>query len=149
MTLKPVDEAPKQNRGRPKGSTDVKTTKIKLKPTPKNAKEDFKKKYPNLDTIAIYGVDEFSEELIRYFWSDMTKNFVLADPVEQRAATMNRKIGGLPYSLYRFEIINHINWVEGGMFEVIVVAEQYWEELSKLPNPYNTELVCLSAWKKK
>jgi hypothetical protein len=144
-----VEEKPKKSRGRPKGTTDTKKLKVKLKPSPKNAKEDFKREYEDLGLIAIYGVDEFTEELIRYLWSDVSKDFIVTDPVEQRAATLNRSIGGLPYSLYRFQIINHVNWIEGGMFPVVVVAEEYWEEINKLPNPDGVELVCLSLWEKK
>jgi hypothetical protein len=133
--------------GRPKGSTDKK--KIKLKPTPRSAKEDFKKKYGDLNCIAVYGVDQFTEELIRYLWPDTSKSFVVTDPIEQRAANLTRSIGSLSYSLYRYEAMSHVGWVEEGMFPVIVVAERCWDVVSKLPNPHGVELFCLSHWDKK
>jgi hypothetical protein len=138
----------KKKPGRPKGSSDKKPQKIKLKPRPETAKEQFKKDYRDLDLIAIYGVDDFTEELIKYLWKDMTKEFVITDPVEQRAGTLTRAIGSLPYSMYRYEQINHVGFIEEGLYPVVVVAEEYWETVSKLPNPEEVELVCLSHWKK-
>jgi hypothetical protein len=138
----------KKKPGRPKGSSDKKPQKIKLKPRPETAKEQFKKDYRDLDLIAIYGVDDFTEELIKYLWKDMTKEFVITDPVEQRAGTLTRVIGSLPYSMYRYEQINHVGFIEEGLYPVVVVAEEYWETVSKLPNPEEVELVCLSHWKK-
>jgi len=138
----------KKKAGRPKGSTDKKVQKIKLKPRPDTAKEYFKKDYRDLDLIAVYGVDAFTEELIKYLWKDMTKEFVVTDPVEQRAGTLTRAIGNLPYSLYRYEQVHHVGFIEEGYYPVVVVAEEYWEEVSKLPNPEGVELVCLSHWKK-
>jgi len=142
-------DEPKRGRGRPKGSTDKKTpTKIKLKPRPDTAKEYFKKEYKDLSLIAVYGVDDFTEELIKYLWKDMTKEFVVTDPVEQRLANLTKSIGNLPYSMYRYEQVHHNGFVEEGYYPVVVVAEHYWEEVSKLPNPEDVELVCLSHWKK-
>jgi hypothetical protein len=138
----------KKKPGRPKGSSDKKPQKIKLKPRPDTAKEYFKKEYRDLDLIAIYGVDDFTEELIKYLWKDMTKEFVITDPVEQRAGTLTRAIGSLPYSMYRYEQINHVGFIEEGLYPVVVVAEEYWETVSKLPNPEEVELVCLSHWKR-
>jgi hypothetical protein len=138
----------KKKPGRPKGSSDKKPQKIKLKPRPETAKEQFKKDYRDLDLIAIYGVDDFTEELIKYLWKDMTKEFVITDPVEQRAGTLTRVIGSLPYSMYRYEQINHVGFIEEGLYPVVVVAEEYWETVSKLPNPEEVELVCLSHWKR-
>lgn len=144
MANTPKEE--KRGRGRPKGSSDKKVTKIKLKPSPKTAKEDFKKTYRDLGLIAIYGVDEFTEELIKYLWPDMSKEFVCTDPVEQRVANLTREIGNLPYSMYRYDAVQHVGFIEEGYYGVVVVAEKYWEEVNKLPNPENVELVCLSLW---
>ena len=144
-----MTEEVKNKAGRPKGSTDKpRVKKIKLKPRPDTAKEYFKKDYKDLDTIAIYGVDAFTEELIKYLWKDMTKDFVVTDPIDQKVANLTRNIGNLPYSLHRYEQVSHIGFIEEGYFPVVVVAEEYWEEVVKLPNPENVELVCLSHWEK-
>jgi len=143
-------EEPKRGRGRPKGSTDApkRVKKIKLKPRPETAKEDFKKKYKDLDTIAIYGVDAFTEELIKYLWKDMTKDFVVTDPVEQKSANLTRNIGNLPYSIHRYEQVHHVGFIEEGYYPIVVVAEEYWDTVVKLPNPEQVKLVCLSHWEK-
>ena len=139
----------KRGRGRPKGSTDSKSvTKIKLKPRPDTAKEYFKKEYKDLDVIAVYGVDDFTKELIKYLWKDMTKEFVVTDPVEQKLANLTRTIGNLPYSMYRYEQVHHVGFIEEGHYPVVVVAEEHWDEVVKLPNPEEVHLVCLSHWKK-
>ena len=139
---------PKRGRGRPKGSSDEKVTKIKLKPRPDTAREYFKKEYRNLDVIAVYGVDGFTEELIKYLWKDMTKEFVVTDPVEQKLANLTRTIGNLPYSMHRYEQVHHNGFIEEGFYSVVVVAEEHWDEVVKLPNPEEVELVCLSHWKR-
>jgi hypothetical protein len=145
-----TEEAEKKprGRGRPKGSKDA-PKKIKLKPSPKTAKEDYKKKYGELEFTAIYGFDEFTEELVRYLWSDPNHEFIATDPVEQKLANFNRSIGNLPYSMYRWDVVHHVGFIEEGMFPVVVVAEEYWEQVNKLPNPHEVELICLSLWDKK
>ena len=143
-------EEPKRGRGRPAGSKDApkRVQKIKLKPRPETAKEDFKKKYKDLSLIAIYGVDAFTEELIKYLWKDMTKEFVVTDPIEQKSANLTRAIGTLPYSMHRYEQVHHVGFIEEGYYPVVVVAEEHWDTVSKLPNPEEVELVCLSHWEK-
>jgi len=142
------EEVEKKKPGRPKGSTDKKPSKIKLRPRPDSAKEQFKKDYKDLNLIAVYGVDDFTEELIKYLWKDMTKLFFVTDPVQQHCANLTRSIGSLPYSMYRYDQVHHVGFIEEGYYPVVVVAEKYWEEASKLPNPEEVELVCLSHWKK-
>ena len=135
--------------GRPKGSSDKpKVTKLKLKPSPTTAKEDFQKKYRDLTTIAVYGVDDFTEGLVKHLWKDTTKDFVVCDPVEQLSANLNRTMGNLPYSMYRYEQLSPQGFIECGYYAVVVVAEIYWEQVNKLPNPHGVELVCLSHWEK-
>ena len=138
----------KESRGRPKGSSDNKPSKIRLKPSPKSAIEAFKEDFKELDLIAIYGVDKFTETLIRGLWADMNKNFVVTDPVDQKSATLTRSIGSLPYSMYRYDQIRHNGFIEEGMFPVVIVAEEYWDTVSNLPNENNVELLCLSHWDK-
>ena len=79
-------------------------------------------------------------------WTDMNKNFVVTDPIEQRVANLTRSIGNLPYSMYRYDQVRHTGFVEEGMFPVVIVAEEHWEEVSKLPNPNKVLLFCLSHW---
>ena len=67
----PLNEEPKtktkkkEMRGRPKGSSDNKPTKIKLKPTPKSAVQAFKEDFKGLDIVAVYGVDDLAHLLGR------------------------------------------------------------------------------------
>jgi len=138
----------KEMRGRPKGSSDNKPTKIKLKPTPKSAVQAFKEDFKGLDIVAVYGVDEFTDKLIRELWSDPNKEFVITDPVDQRAGTLTRSIGSLPYSMYRYNQMRPQGFIEGGLFPVIIVAEEYWDMVMKLPNPNKVIFTCLSHWGK-
>ena len=138
----------KELRGRPKGSSDNKPTKIKLKPSPKSAVQAFKEDFKGLDIVAIYGVDEFTDKLIRELWSDPNKEFVVTDPIDQRAGTLTRSIGSLPYSMYRYNQIRPQGFIEEGLFPVIIVAEEYWNMVMKLPNPNKVIFTCLSHWGK-
>ena len=144
-----TEEAEKKprGRGRPKGSKDA-PKKIKLKPSPKTAKEDYKKKYGEAGFTAIYGFDNFTEELVRYLWNDPNHEFIATDPNDGKLGNFNRVIGSLPWSAYRWDIVSHVGFIEEGQFPVVVVAEEYWEAVNKLPNPEGVELLCLSLWEK-
>lgn len=134
-------EEKKPQRGRPKGSRD--SHKIKLKPNPKDAKERYAKKYGDIGLVAIYGVDEFTTELVKYMWNDPTQEFIVCDPIEQYVANLTRDIGSRPYSMYRYDSTHHVGFIESGMYPVVVVAKRCLEDVKKLPNPHDVELVCL------
>jgi len=141
-----MTEEVKRGRGRPKGSSDKR--KIKLKPNPKTAKEDFAKKYAELTLIAIYGYDEFTLELVKHLWGRPYVEFVFCDPIPSRGAHMTREIGNLSFSMYRYDVMGHVGFIEEGYFPVVVVSDDCWEEVNKLPNPHEVELVSLSHWEK-
>ena len=135
------NEEKKKTRGRPKGSRD--SHKIKLKASPKDAKERYARIYGAVSLVAVYGVDEFTTELINYMWNDPEQHFVVCDPIEQHVANLTRDIGGRPYSMYRYDAVHHVGFIESGMYPVVVVAKRYIDDVSKLPNPHDVELVCL------
>ena len=109
-----------RGRGRPKGSKDA-PKKLKLKPSPKTAKEDFKKKYSSVGLVAIFGIDEFTKELVYYMWDDPTQEFVVTSPIEQETANFTREIGSRPYSMYRYDQVSPLGFIEEGHFPVVVV----------------------------
>lgn len=139
---------PKKKAGRPVGSKDKPKGKVKLKPNPITAKHDYKKKYGDMGFTAIYGFDSFTEELVRFLWSDPQHEFTATDPNEAKLANFTRNIGSLPWSMYRWGQVSHVGFIEEGLFPVVVVAAEYWEEVSKLPNPHKVKLICLSHWEK-
>jgi len=138
----------KELRGRPKGSSDNKPTKIKLKPTPKSAVDAFKQDFKGLTMIAIYGVDDFTEQLIKSLWTDPNINFAVTDPIPQISANLTRSIGSLPYSMYRYSQYHPNGFIEQGKYPVIIVADKYWEMATSLPNPNKVVFTCLSHWGK-
>lgn len=144
--MKFVERNPEENRGRgrPKGSKD--SHKISLKPSPKDAKQDYKKYYGDIGLVAIYGVDEYTTELVRYMWKDPSQEFVVCDPTEQLVANLTREIGNLPYSMYRYEAVHHNGFIEEGMYPVVVVAKKYKEAVMKLPNPHDVIIICLEDY---
>jgi len=127
-------------RGRPAGQGN----KIKFgRLTPLGAKEKYYEDYGTLGEVLVYGIDEYTEALIDYLWTKPEMKITLTDPVESVMTNINRRIGGLSMSMFRWEIISHIGVVEEGYFPVIVVAKKYKEEVLALPNPYNVEIICL------
>lgn len=144
INAKPPEEGVKRGPGRPKGSKD--SRKIPLKPSPKDAKQDYKKYYGEVGLVAIYGVDNYTEELIHYMWKDPKQEFVVCDPTEQLVANLTRKIGNLPLSLYRYEAVHHSGFIESGMYPIVVVAKKYKDMVLKLPNPYGVEIICLEDY---
>ena len=145
---KPKPKKKKELRGRPKGSSDNKPTKIKLKPTPKSAVDAFKQDFKGLTMIAIYGVDEFTENLIKSLWTDPNINFAVTDPIPQISANLTRSIGSLPYSIYRYSQYHHNGFIEQGKYPVVIVADKYWDTVTSLPNPNKVVFTCLSHWGK-
>jgi len=143
-----VEKKKREMRGRPKGSSDNKPTKIKLKPTPKSAVLAFKEEFKGLPIVAIYGVDEFTEELIKTLWSNPNISFAVTDPIPQHSANLTRSIGSLPYSIYRYSQFHHNGFIEQGRYPVIVVSDKYWDAVNKLPNPNKVIFTCLSHWGK-
>jgi len=141
-----IEEKPPERRGRPRGSSDNKPVKIKLKPSPKSAIDSFKQEFKGLGLIAVYGVDEFTDKLVRSLWSDPQINFIVTDPVDQRSANLTRSIGSLPFSIYRYAQKHPNGFIESGQYPVIIVAEEYWERVNKLPNPNRVTFTCLSHW---
>jgi len=141
-----IEEKPPERRGRPRGSSDNKPVKIKLKPSPKSAIDSFKQEFKGLGLIAVYGVDEFTDKLVRSLWSDPQINFIVTDPVDQRSANLTRSIGSLPFSIYRYVQKHPNGFIESGKYPVIIVAEEYWERVNKLPNPNGVTFTCLSHW---
>lgn len=139
MTAK--KEEVKRGRGRPLGSTDSK--KIKLKASPRDANHYYAKYYSLVGLVAVYGVDEFTAGLVRHMWKDPSQEFVVTDPVEQHLANLTREIGNLPYSLYRYDAVHHVGFIEEGLYPVVVVAKRYLEQVKALPNPHEVELICL------
>lgn len=139
-----MTEEEKRSPGRPKGSS---SKKIRLKPTPKTAQEDFAKQYGHLGYVAIYGVDDFTKELVKVMWKNPNVEFIVTDPDETCADNLTREVGNLPYSMYRYEHIRHVGFIESGHYPVVVVANKHWEKVKKLPNPEKVELINLELWK--
>lgn len=136
----------KTGRGRPKGSSDAPKKKIKLKPSPKCAKEDFYKKYKDIGLLAVYGHDEFTAALIEKFWGDPNQNIVATDPVDQKLANLNRKMSSLSFSMFRWSALTPVGFIEEGLFPVVVVAKEYKEQVLALPNTHNVEIICLEDY---
>lgn len=135
----------KRKPGRPKGSKDPR--KIKLKPSPKTAKEDYAKYYSELGIVAIYGVDDFTKELLFYMWNDPSQEFVACDPVEQHLANLTREVGNRANSMYRYTAVHHSGFIESGYYPVVVVSKKYKEKVMELPNPHSVKIICLEDYK--
>ena len=133
----------KRGRGRPKKETAGPVKKIKLKHSPKTAYEDYYKKYGYLGFVAIYGIDKFTEELIRYCWKHPDMTIIATDPIPEKLRAINQEIGNLPWSLHRWEVVTSNGFLEAGYYPVVVTTKEYYEMVSKLDNPENVEVVLL------
>jgi hypothetical protein len=140
MTLK-KDPSELKRRGRPRGSTNP--PKLKLKLAPKDAKLAYYKRYGSLGLAAVYGVDKYTIELIDYLWKKPGVSIVATDPTPQVLANLNRKMSGLSMSMYRWEAVSHVGFVECGFYPVIVTTKEHYEDLMSKPNPHNVEIVKL------
>jgi hypothetical protein len=132
-------QKPKRPRGRPAGQPP----KIRLKPSPKTAKEDYYKKYGEIGVCAIYGVDEFTDALIDYLWNHPEMEILVTDPNEDKVTHLNRKYGARSFSAYRWHVFDHRGFIEEALVEVMVVSKDLIEEVRKLPNPNDVEFIVL------
>jgi len=111
--------------------------------TPVGAKEKYYEMYGEIAECAIYGCDDYTEELIEYLWTKPEMHITLTDPAQYKLDYYNKLIGDRSFSMHRWEAVNHVGFIESGYWPVIVVAKHYLEQVKGLPNPYNVKLVVL------
>jgi hypothetical protein len=126
----------KKKRGRP-------STKVKLKHNPATAKSDFLKQYKDVTDIGIYGVDDFTKEIIEHLWLNPEITFYVTDENSSRLTNMNRHFGQRSFSMYRFNVMNTSGFIEHPPVEVILVSKDMYEAVKKRPNPYHVKLILL------
>jgi hypothetical protein len=129
----------KKTKGRPRG----RATKVKLKHNPKTAFEDLLKKYKEVTDWGIFGIDDFTMEVINRLWNNPEITFHVTDLNEDRLSYANRIYGQRSFSMYRWNIYSHQGFIETPCVEVMLCSKLVWEEISKLPNPYDVDLILL------
>lgn len=125
-----------KKRGRP-------STKIKLKPRPMRSAEDYYKRYGYLGVCSIYGLDEFTENLIEYLWNHPEMMLVCTDPNESRLSNKNREMGQRSFSMYRWMIRSYKGFIQNPMSDVIVVSNNHIADVKKMDNPHNVKFIVL------
>lgn len=119
------------------------STKIQLRAEPRVAKEKYYKRYGEIGVCCVYGIDDFTDELIDYLWKKPELSFIVTDPNEGILANATRKYGARSFSLYRWRAVHHQGFLEEAQGMVIVVTKAYHETLKSLPNPNGVEIVML------
>jgi hypothetical protein len=127
-------------RGRPPGPS---SKKVRLRPDSKTSKERYYKMYGELGVCCVYGIDEYTDDLIEYLWNKPDVSFVVTDPIEATLALATKKYGGRSFSMYRWDAVHHQGFIEEAQGLVVVVAKRYYEDVKVLPNPDNVKLVVL------
>jgi len=117
--------------------------KVKLKHNPKTAREDFLKNYKSVTEFGIYGVDEFTKELINHLWQNPEISFLVTDPNDSVLANANREFSQRSFSMYRWRVVKTSGFIEEPQVDVIIVSKKYIDEVRKRPNPYKVELVVM------
>jgi len=117
--------------------------KLRLKHNPKTAREDYYKKYRDLELCLVYGIDEFTVELIEYMWKHPEKKIIVTDPNEDKLSNLNRIYSGRSFSMYRWEIHPVSKFVEEPLGQVMVVSKLHIDTVKKLPNPYGVKFIVL------
>lgn len=129
----------KKPRGRPKNTS----SKIKLKHNPTTAREDLFKKYKEVTEWGIYGLDDFTKEIIEHLWLNPEINFYVTDENNSRLTNMNRHFGQRSFSMYRFNVMATSGFIEHPPVEIILVSKDMYEAVKKRPNPYHVKLILL------
>lgn len=133
-------EAPKK-RGRKPGTKM--TPKIRLKHSPKTAREDFLKKFKELSDIGFYGMDDFAKEIVNYLWSNPEITFHVTDFNESRLDNANREYAQRSFSMYRWHTYSESDFIEYPCVDTIIVSKDAKEMVMKRPNPYKINLIVL------
>jgi hypothetical protein len=129
-----------KTKGKPRGRA---AAKVKLKHNPKTSREDLLKKYKEVTDWGIYGIDDFTMEIVKHLWENPEITFHATDINQDRLAYANRDFSNRSFSAYRWHIYSHQGFIEHPVVDVIVVSKQLWETAKALPNPYNVDLVLL------
>jgi len=132
--------APKK-RGPKPGSKRV--TKIKLKPQPKNTRQDILKKYKSVTDWGIYGIDDFTLEVINHLWKNPEITFHVSDTKESRLDNANRIFGQRSFSMYRWEVYPPSGFIEECPTDIILCSKELYPEACSRPNPYNVKIILL------
>jgi len=135
-----VKETPKK-RGRKPGSKM--TSKVRLKHNPKTAKEDLFKKYKDVQDWGIYGIDDFTLEIVNSLWTNPEITFHATDTNQDRLSYANRMFGSRSFSMYRWNIYSHQGFIEHPVVDIIVCSKELYPVAKSLPNPYNVNLILL------
>jgi len=131
----------KKKRGRKPG---VKMTpKVKLKHSPKTAREDFLRKYKDTVDIGIYGMNEYAYEIINHLWENPEKCFFVTDSNRSRLDNANRYYGQRSFSMYRWNLCSEPGFIEEPFVDVILVSKDCFNNVKNRPNPYNVEIIVL------
>lgn len=139
-----MTEEVKRKPGRPKGSANKPkgraTVAPKLRrPEPasnEQAARKYLKEFEGDTTLAVYGVDDFTDTLIEEAWKNPAIDIYLSDPNVDVLANYNRKMGGRSFSMYRWDVITSDSFFTAPVNEVIVVAEQHLDYVLNYPHPY-------------
>jgi hypothetical protein len=128
---------------KPKGHLKKRPAKVKLKHNPTTAREDLFKKYKTVTDWGIYGIDDFTMEIVNHLWNNPEITFHATDINEDRLSYANRTFGARSFSMYRWNVYSHQGFVEEPVVEIIVCSKELYPVIKKLPNPYNVKLILL------
>ena len=145
-----TENTEKPKRGRPKKKPDIVNTppvapriKMKLKADPTDAKKRYVRMFKNERVAAIFGVDQFTEELIEFLWKDPNIECIYCtDTNQDRLAKINKKISQRSFSMYRWEACAVSDFMEYPAYSVVVVSKEHFEE-AKRRNKHSLQLVVL------
>ena len=132
-----VEETPKKKpKGRP-------PKKVKLRHNPATAREDLLKKYKEVADWGVYGIDDFTMELVNHLWNDPEITFHATDTNEDRLSYANRVFGQRSFSMYRWYTYSHQGFIEEPIVDVIICSKALYPVAKSMPNPYNVKLLLL------
>ena len=129
----------KKTKGRPKKTP----SKIKLKHNPTTAREDLLKKYKDVTDWGIYGIDDFTMEIVDHLWNNPEITFHATDTNEDRLSYSNRIFGQRSFSMYRWNIYSHQGFIEEPCVDIIICSNELYPVAKSLPNPDNVKLILL------
>ena len=117
--------------------------KIHLKPTKLDVNKAYLKTHGHLGRMAIYGLDEFTESLIDYYWSNTQDVIYFTDENPGIIENLTRKMGERPNSIHRWMNIDTESFVSYPMVSVVVIAKHYIPSIKKRANPYKIKYITL------
>ena len=149
-------------------SEDINTNITKAKPGPKppvkkkvlippgkekeHATNEAVKAYNKMDLtyVAVYGCDEWTQQLVRGVWENTSINrVIMCDPIPEHLSAFSREMSGKRFSMHRWIPTSSKGFLSDLRWPTIIVAEEFYRDLRFSKKAKGIKLMTIEQLSKK